>query len=113
MGCVAADRVLATVLFTDIVDSTSCAATLGDRRWHQLLDQHDALAAEQVSAHRERIIKTTGDGLLATFDGPARAIRCASVLRDEVRALGIRIRAGLHTGESRYVATTWEASLCT
>jgi len=90
------DRVLATVLFTDIVGSTEQARELGDRRWRELLDRHDDLARAELDRHQGRLIKTTGDGLLATFDGPARAIRCASALRD---GLPVAIRAGLHTGE--------------
>jgi len=93
------DRVLATVLFTDIVGSTERAAELGDRRWHEVLDAHDRAAADEVARHRGRFIKTTGDGVLATFDGPARAIRCAAAIGDAVRGLGIELRAGLHTGE--------------
>jgi class 3 adenylate cyclase len=93
------DRILATVLFTDIVESTKRASEVGDRRWHEILDAHDRVGAEQVSRFRGRLIKTTGDGLLATFDGPARAIRCARGIADAVRGLGITIRAGLHTGE--------------
>ena len=90
------DRVLATVLFTDIVGSTEKARELGDRQWRDLLDRHDDLARMQLERHQGRLVKTTGDGLLATFDGPARAIRCASALRD---VLPVPIRAGLHTGE--------------
>ena len=90
------DRVLATVLFTDIVGSTDRARELGDRKWRELLDRHDDLARVELDRHQGKLIKTTGDGLLATFDGPARAIRCASALRD---ALPVPIRAGLHTGE--------------
>jgi class 3 adenylate cyclase len=93
------DRILATVLFTDIVESTKRASAVGDRRWHEILDAHDRLGAEQVLRFRGRLIKTTGDGLLATFDGPARAIRCARGIADAVQGLGIKIRAGLHTGE--------------
>jgi pimeloyl-ACP methyl ester carboxylesterase len=92
------DRVLATLLFTDIVDSTRRAATLGDRRWHQLLDDYDELTARQIASFRGRV-NTTGDGFLATFDGPARAIRCALAVSSASRQLGIEIRAGLHTGE--------------
>jgi class 3 adenylate cyclase len=91
-----ADRVLATVLFTDIVGSTDQARELGDRRWRELLDRHDDLARAELDRHQGKLIKTTGDGLLATFDGPARAIRCAAALRD---SLPVPIRAGLHTGE--------------
>jgi class 3 adenylate cyclase len=93
------DRVLATVLFTDIVDSTRRAAELGDREWRALLDAHDALVRSQLSRFRGREVKTTGDGFLATFDGPQRAIRCAVAMRDALRPLGVEIRAGLHTGE--------------
>jgi class 3 adenylate cyclase len=93
------DRILATILFTDIVASTERLAELGDRRWRDLLDDHFRLARRELERHRGREIKTTGDGLLATFDGPARAIRCAGAIRDGVRQLGIEIRAGLHTGE--------------
>lgn len=93
------DRVLATVLFTDVVASTQRATELGDARWRDLLDTHDWMAADEVSRFRGRVIKSTGDGILATFDGPARAIRCAAGLGEAVRSLGIEIRAGLHTGE--------------
>jgi class 3 adenylate cyclase len=93
------DRVLATVLFTDIVGSTERAARLGDRRWRELLGVHDELAGRLVEQFHGRLVKTTGDGVLATFDGPGRAIRCAAALRDELTGVGLRIRAGLHTGE--------------
>jgi class 3 adenylate cyclase len=93
------DRVLATVLFTDIVDSTKQAAEMGDRRWHDLLDSHNALMHKAIARFRGRAVKSTGDGFLATFDGPARAIQCAFEIRDEIQRLGIEIRAGLHTGE--------------
>jgi class 3 adenylate cyclase len=93
------DRLLATVLFTDIVGSTQRAAELGDSAWRALLERHDALAREQVERHRGRLVKSLGDGLLATFDGPSRAISCAVAIRDGVRDLGLDIRAGLHTGE--------------
>jgi lysophospholipase L1-like esterase len=93
------DRVLATVLFTDIVDSTRRAAEMGDRDWHALLDAHDAVLRSQLARFRGREVNTSGDGFLATFDGPQRAIRCAMAIRDAVQALGIQIRAGLHTGE--------------
>jgi class 3 adenylate cyclase len=92
-------RVLATVLFTDIVGSTEQAERLGDRRWRQLLDLHDELAARLVEEAGGRLVKTTGDGILATFDGPGRGIRCAAALRDELRAIGLQLRAGLHAGE--------------
>jgi class 3 adenylate cyclase len=94
-----ADRVLATVLFSDIVGSTKRAAELGDRRWKELLDKHDELSEQLVDRYRGRLIDRAGDGFLATFDGPARAIRCAIDLRDAMRTLGIETRAGLHTGE--------------
>jgi class 3 adenylate cyclase len=93
------DRVLATVLFTDIVDSTRRAAEIGDRDWHALLDAHDAVVRAQLSRFRGREVGTAGDGFLATFDGPQRALRCAMAIRDAVRSLGIQVRAGLHTGE--------------
>jgi class 3 adenylate cyclase/pimeloyl-ACP methyl ester carboxylesterase len=96
---VADDRVLATVLFTDIVDSTRRAAEMGDRDWHALLDAHDAVVRSQLSRFRGREVNTSGDGFLAMFDGPQRAIRCAMSIRDAVQALGIEVRAGLHTGE--------------
>jgi class 3 adenylate cyclase/pimeloyl-ACP methyl ester carboxylesterase len=96
---VADDRVLATVLFTDIVDSTRRAAEMGDREWHALLDAHDAVVRAQLNRFRGREVNTSGDGFLAMFDGPQRAIRCAMAIRDAVQALGIQVRAGLHTGE--------------
>ena len=93
------DRVLATVLFTDIVESTSRAAGLGDRRWHHLLVEHQEAVRRQLARYRGREVKTTGDGFLATFDGPARAIRAADAIRAGVRELGLEVRVGLHTGE--------------
>jgi len=96
---VADDRVLATVLFTDIVDSTGRAAQIGDRDWRALLDAHDAVVRSQLVRFRGREVSTAGDGFLAMFDGPQRAIRCAMTIRDSVQALGIQVRAGLHTGE--------------
>ncbi|POX97002.1 hydrolase [Mycobacterium kansasii] len=93
------DRILATVLFTDIVDSTRCAAQLGDRDWRAVLDAHDAVVRSQLASFRGREVNTSGDGFLAMFDGPQRAIRCAMAIRDAVPALGIEVRAGLHTGE--------------
>jgi class 3 adenylate cyclase len=96
---VVSDRVLATVLFTDIVGSTERAAELGDGGWHALLDKHDALVREEVERHRGQFIKSLGDGMLATFDGPSRAISAAVAIRDGVRKLDLEIRAGLHTGE--------------
>ena len=95
----APDRVLATVLFTDIVRSTELAARLGDQKWRGLLDAHDACVREHVEQFRGRVVKTTGDGALTTFDGPGRGIQCAKALRNALAGLGIEIRAGLHTGE--------------
>jgi class 3 adenylate cyclase len=96
---VADDRVLATVLFTDIVDSTRRAAEIGDHDWHALLDAHDVIVRAQLARFRGGEVNTSGDSFLAMFDGPQRAIRCAMSIRDAVRALGIEVRAGLHTGE--------------
>jgi class 3 adenylate cyclase len=93
------DRVLATVLFTDIVGSTETAAVLGDRRWRELLDAHDRTVRRQLERFRGREVNTRGDGFLATFDGPGRAIECACAIRDALPALGLEVRAGLHTGE--------------
>ncbi len=93
------DRVLTTVMFTDIVASTERAASLGDRRWRALLDAHDRTVREQLRRNRGREINTTGDGFLAAFDGPARAIRCGQSLVNAARELGIEVRVGLHTGE--------------
>ncbi len=93
------DRVLATVLFTDIVDSTGHAARLGDRSWRELLQRHDDLMRTEVERHRGRMVKTLGDGALAVFDAPSRAIGTAVTVRDRVHELGLQVRAGLHTGE--------------
>jgi len=93
------DRVLATVMFTDIVNSTSRAAAAGDRGWRDLIERHDELTRRQLDRFRGREVKTLGDGFLATFDGPARAIECACAIRDGVHPLGLEVRAGLHTGE--------------
>jgi class 3 adenylate cyclase len=93
------DRVLATVMFTDIVDSTAHLAAMGDARWRAVLDQHDALVDRALERYRGRKVNPSGDGLLATFDGPARAVRCACAIRDGVEAFGIEVRAGVHTGE--------------
>jgi class 3 adenylate cyclase/pimeloyl-ACP methyl ester carboxylesterase len=93
------DRILSTVLFTDIVGSTHHLAEVGDARWADLLAQHDRLAGREIERHRGRYIDSTGDGLLATFDGPARAVRCAQALAAAVGELGLNIRAGCHTGE--------------
>ncbi len=93
------ERVLATVLFTDIVDSTRSAAAKGDHAWRRLLDSHDQLAIQLVERHRGTLIKSTGDGILATFDGPGRAVRCALALGAASKQIGLPLRAGLHTGE--------------
>jgi class 3 adenylate cyclase len=100
---VPADRVLATVLFTDIVGSTEKAAALGDHRWRDLLDHHHATIRRNLARFRGHEVKTTGDGFLATFDGPARGVRCACAIAEEIRPLGIEIRAGLHTGECEMI----------
>jgi class 3 adenylate cyclase/pimeloyl-ACP methyl ester carboxylesterase len=97
------DRVLATVLFTDIVGSTAQASDMGDRAWHELLERHHATVRAMLGRYRGREISTAGDGFLATFEGPARAVRCASAITDAVRSLGLEIRAGLHTGEIEVV----------
>lgn len=93
------ERVLATVLFTDIVDSTRLAGELGDRQWRRLLAEHQELVRDRIAHFTGREIKTTGDGFLAIFDGPARAVECAQAIVTDVEALGIEVRAGLHTGE--------------
>jgi class 3 adenylate cyclase len=93
------DRVLATVLFTDIVGSTKRAGELGDRQWRVVLDGHDRIARQLVDRFQGRLVKSTGDGVLAMFDGPGRALRCASAFRDDVRSVGVEIRSGLHCGE--------------
>jgi class 3 adenylate cyclase len=93
------DRVLSTVLLTDIVDSTKRASELGDRRWRALLDRHDDLVRQEISRLRGREVKSLGDGFLATFDGPARAVRCATTIVQRVQSLDLQVRCGLHTGE--------------
>jgi class 3 adenylate cyclase len=93
------ERVLATILFTDIVDSTGRAAALGDRQWRQLLDRHDQASRAEVERWHGQLVKTIGDGVLATFDAPTRALRCAFGLRDALAGLGLEIRAAIHTGE--------------
>jgi class 3 adenylate cyclase len=93
------DRVLATVLFTDIVDSTARAEQLGDQHWHNLLDAHHTTVRRELTLFRGNEVKSLGDGFLATFDGPARAVRCAQAISEAVRPLGIQVRSGLHTGE--------------
>lgn len=96
---VTTDRVLSTVLFSDIVGSTERVVAGGDRRWREVLDRHDAVVAREIDAHRGKWVKSTGDGVLATFDGPARAVSCGCKLHDSLRPLGIDVRVGLHTGE--------------
>jgi class 3 adenylate cyclase len=93
------ERVLATVLFTDIVDSTRSAAAMGDQRWLRLLEDHNQLAQQVVGRHRGNLVKTTGDGVVATFDGPGRAVRCALAFGSASKQIGLPVRAGLHTGE--------------
>jgi pimeloyl-ACP methyl ester carboxylesterase len=100
---VAVDRVLATVLFTDIVGSTEKAVALGDNRWRDLLDSHHATIRRNLTRFRGNEVKSTGDGILATFDGPARGVRCACTIAEEIRSLGINVRAGLHTGECEMI----------
>lgn len=97
------DRVLATVMFTDMVGSTQRAAELGDSRWHELLNNYYAVVRKELTAFRGREVNTAGDGLLATFDGPARAIRCACSVRERLRPLGLHVRTGLHTGECEII----------
>jgi class 3 adenylate cyclase len=94
-----AERVLATVLFTDIVDSTRKAAEVGDKRWRETMAAHDAAVRRELARFKGNEVKTTGDGFLATFDGPARGVRAATAITEAVRPLGIEVRAGLHTGE--------------
>jgi class 3 adenylate cyclase len=93
------ERALATVLFTDIVSSTEHVSSLGDRNWRHLLETHHACVRRELARFRGKEIKTLGDGFLATFDGPARGVRCAEAIRDSVRGLGLEVRSGLHTGE--------------
>jgi pimeloyl-ACP methyl ester carboxylesterase len=97
------DRILSTVIFTDIVGSTERAASLGDRRWRELLESYYSLARRQIKRFRGRELDTAGDGLYAAFDGPARAIRCAVAIRDGARSLGLEIRSGIHTGECEII----------
>lgn len=93
------DRALRTLLFTDIVDSTATAARMGDRSWHELLDRHDSAVQREILAHRGKLVKTTGDGAFASFDGPERAIRCSLAINESVASTGLSVRAGVHTGE--------------
>ena len=97
------DRVLATILFTDIVGSTALAARLGDREWGDLLERHNALVRRQLERFRGQELDTAGDGFVASFDGPARGSRCAAAIAESVSALGLSIRAGIHTGEAELV----------
>ena len=99
------DRVLTTVLFTDIVDSTAKAVQLGDRDWRRLVAEHHAVVRAEIARYSGQEIDTAGDGFFATFDGPTRAIRCACAIRDAIREIGLEIRAGLHTGEIEYHGT--------
>ena len=92
-------RQLACIMFTDIVGSTEAAGTLGDREWRRIVERHDEVVRPQLERHRGEELTTMGDGFLATFDGPARAIRAACAIRDSARRLGIKLQAGLHTGE--------------
>ncbi|MBP8211904.1 MAG: adenylate/guanylate cyclase domain-containing protein, partial [Ilumatobacteraceae bacterium] len=96
---VTTDRILSTVLFTDIAESTVKAADMGDARWRKLLDGHDNLAQEEVAIHGGILVKSTGDGIMARFDGPSRAVACAHALRRRANGLGLGIRSGVHTGE--------------
>jgi class 3 adenylate cyclase len=96
------DRVVATVVFTDIVGSTARVADLGDQRWRELLERHDALVREQVDQHDGNVIKTTGDGFFASFDGPLRAMRCAAAIVAAAKALDLDVRVGVHTGECEF-----------
>ena len=102
-AAVRSDRVLATVVFTDLVGSTERAAELGDHRWRELLEQHERLARREVERFGGRLVKMMGDGLLATFDGPARAARAALSIRDQATALGLEMRGGAHTGECELI----------
>ena len=99
------DRALATVVITDMIGSTDLAAKLGDRRWREILDRHDEIIRDRLAVHRGRLHRATGDGILATFDGPGRAIRCAFEIRDRLREAGVEIRTGIHTGEVEFRGT--------
>jgi class 3 adenylate cyclase len=100
------DRILATILFTDIVGSTARAASIGDRAWKGLLNQHHAIVRRELEHFRGREVDTAGDGFFATFDGPARAVKCAMAIRDAIKTVGLEIRAGLHTGECELMGTS-------
>lgn len=100
---VTGERILATILFTDVVDSTASAERMGDHRWRKVIADHDDRVRYQLASFRGREVKETGDGFLAIFDGTARAVRCAAIIRDSVRELGIEMRAGIHTGEVEIV----------
>ena len=104
-GVSESDRALAAILFTDFVGSTKQLSALGDQAWRNLLDSHDVIARTAVHQHGGHLVRTTGDGILATFDGPGRAIRCAAALGDALQPLGVEIRAGLHTGEVEHRGT--------
>lgn len=106
------ERILTTVLFTDIVDSTRSAAEMGDQTWRRMLDSHDQLAKQMVEKHRGILVKSTGDGILATFDGPGRGVRCALALGTASRQIGLPLRAGLHTGEIEIRGRDIAASRC-
>ena len=107
------DRVLATLLFTDVVGATERAVALGDRRWREVHDRHQALVGRELVSFRGREIDSAGDGFLAAFDGPARAIRAARTITDKVKLLGIDVRARLHTGECEIVGDKLGGSPCT
>jgi class 3 adenylate cyclase len=106
------DRVLATVMFTDIVGSTERAAEMGDQRWRELLGSYYDVMRKELGIFRGNEVDTAGDGLLATFDGPARAIRCACSAREKLRQLGLQVRTGLHTGECELIGDSIGASRC-
>jgi class 3 adenylate cyclase len=97
------ERVLVTILFTDIADATERAAQLGDARWREILANHHRVVRQQLARFRGREVDTAGDGFFASFDGPARGIRCATAITEQVRSLGLEVRAGLHTGECEVV----------
>jgi class 3 adenylate cyclase len=107
------ERVLATVLFADVVGSTERAAELGDRSWRELLERFVALVDRHVKRTRGRVVKSTGDGFLATFDGPTRAIECANALGEEAGAHGLRLRTGVHTGECEVIGEDIGGMACT